>query len=442
MSLRCACVAAWLAAAVAHPMAAAGESVPEPRSRSISYFYDAIEQSMVRPGTRVLDPALLVRRISGRFREAANVDANDEVRLPSTWWTPRAGHRPVGTQAMRLGPGPGSGPAPGPWKVVRAKTEGVSKGFQIEDSVGDRFAIKFDPPGYPELATSADVVGARLYWAAGYNVPDNTIATFRRVDLVLDEGASYEVMGRRVPLDQAFLDRLLEGVPTNADGAYRVVASRYLAGKPLGEWRYSGRRKDDPEDAIPHQHRREIRGLWAIHAWLNNTDGSARNTLDMYVTENGRSFVRHHLIDFSGCLGSASIAPQSPSGGSEYLLNYGTIAGSFVSLGLVPFKWERAVDTGIPSVGFIDAQVFDPEDWRPFLPNPAFDEKTVRDIRWGVRIVAGFTDAHIRAAVESGRYSDPRAIDYLVRVLAERRDRLVRRWLSDDEIATARALAR
>lgn len=423
-----------LAAASAH-----AASVPPPEPASISYYYDAIEQSVVRPATRVLDPSLWVRRLTGAQREAANVDGNDQVRLPSTWWTPRMGHRPVSVAAMLAGPGPGTGPAPGPWKLVRGKTEGVSKGFQMIDAEGQRFAIKFDPPAWPELATSADVVSARLYWAAGFNVPDNTIETFRREDLVIEEGATYEVAGRRYPIDQAFVDRLLEGVHTLPDGAYRVVASRYLAGKPLGEWRYEGRRRDDPEDAIPHELRREIRGMWAVHAWLNNTDCSARNTLDMYVTEGGRSFVRHHLIDFSGSLGSASIAPQSPSGGAEYLLNYGTIAGSFTTLGLVPFKWERAVDPGLPTVGFIDADVFDPEDWRPFLPNPAFDQMTERDIRWGVRIVAAFTDEHIRAAVRFGRYSNPAAIEYLVRVLGERRDELARRWLSDEEIARARA---
>lgn len=426
------------AGALLAPRAVADDAaMPEPSS--ISYYYDAFEQSVVRPATRLFDPALLVRKLSGRRREAANVDEAGELRLPSTWWTPRAGHRSMSVDEMLRGPGPGTGPAPGPWTVVRAKTEGVSKGFQIRDAAGQRFAIKFDPPGHPELATSADVVSARLYWAAGFNVPDNTIETFRRGDLVIEENAGYEAGGRRYPITSAYLDALLEGVPTQSDGSYRVVASRYLAGRPLGEWRYDGRRRDDPEDLIPHQHRREVRGMWAVHAWLNNTDCSARNTLDMWVTENGRSFVRHHLIDFSGSLGSASVAPQSMSGGAEYLLDYGAALRAFATAGLVPARWERGVDPGIPSVGFIDADVFDPRGWRPFLPNPAFDEKTEADVRWGVRIVAGISDAHIRAAVELGRYSDPRAIEYLTRVLAARRDRLVETWLTPEEARLARA---
>ena len=53
----------------------------------------------------------------------------------------------------------------------------------------------------------------------------------------------------------------------------------------------------------------------------------------------------------------------------------------------------------------------------------------MRDIRWGARIVAGFTDEHIRAAVAAARYTDPRAAEYLTRVLIERRDKLVQHWL-------------
>jgi hypothetical protein len=83
----------------------------------------------------------------------------------------------------------------------------------------------------------------------------------------------------------------------------------------------------------------------------------------------------------------------------------------------------------MPSVGFVESRMFDPAGWRPDYPNPAFDERTERDIRWGARIVAGFTDDHIRAAVAAAHYADPRAAEYISRVLIERRDKLVHRWL-------------
>jgi hypothetical protein len=420
------------------PAMAAPGPIAQPRPHSISYYYDALEQSFTRPISRLFDPALAIKKIAGNRREAANVDARDQVHLPSAWWQPRLGFQPVSVEQMRRGPGPGTGPRPGPWIVTRAKTEGVSAGFQMKDADGNRFAIKFDPPRFLELATGADVVVSKLYWAAGFNVPDNSIATIRREDLQIDPKATVtDAAGRKKPMTEAFLDELLKKAPSNGDGSYRVIASRLLGGVPLGEWEYDGRRSDDPEDWIPHQHRREIRGMWILNAWLNHTDCSARNTLDMWVTEGGRSFVRHHLIDFSGCLGSASIDQQSPRGGHEYLLDFGAAAASLVTLGLRKPSWEDAVDPNLPSVGFIDSKTFDPDGWKPFLPNPAFDERTDRDVRWGARIVAAFTDEHIRAAVAEGRYSDPRAAEYLTRILIERRDKIVRHWLGGERSVAA-----
>lgn len=425
----CAVLAVSPATARAQATTDRPDSVPLPREKHVSYQYDALEQSLVRPATRSLDLSLLARKIGRNRREAANVDDADLVRLPSTWWQPRLGFRPVSPEEMLAGPGPGIGPAPGKWTVIRAKSQGVSKGFRIKDAHGARFAIKFDPAQHPELTTSADVVVSKLYWAAGYNVPDNSIAFFRREDLVVPADATRDSAGKKVRISEAFMDRLFRGVAREPDGSYRVVASRMLEGKALGEWLYNGRRKDDPEDLIPHELRREIRGLYAINAWTNHTDCSARNTLDMYVTDGGRSFVRHYLIDFSGCLGSASIAAQTPRGGNEYFVNFGSITKSLVTLSLMPFKWEHAVDPGLPAVGFIDSEVFDPAAWRPYMPNPAFDERTERDIRWGAGIVAAFSDAHIQAAVGAGKYSDPRAAEYLVRILGERRDKIVAHWL-------------
>ena len=414
------------------------DSMPVPPKAPLSYSYDAFEQSLVRPATRALDLSLLVRRLGVGRREAANLDAQDRVLLPSTWWQPRIGFKPTSAEDMLAGAGPGTGLAPGPWTVVGAKTGGVSKGFTAEDASGARFAVKFDAPGCPELATGADVVASKLFWAAGYNVPDNAIAFFRREDLVIGAHATHTVGGKKVPITPAFIDELLRDAPRQPDGSYRVVASRYLKGKPLGEWRYDGRRRGDREDLVPHELRREIRGLWAIDAWINHTDCSARNTLDTYVTDGGRSFVRHHLIDFGACLGSASVAAQPMRSGHEYWVDFQTIARSLVTLAVPPFQWERSIDPRLPGVGFIEAETFDPGGWRPYLPNPAFDVCTERDIRWGARIVAAFTNAHIRAAVEQGRYSDPRATEYLIRVLEARRDKIVQRWLSAREAAAAR----
>jgi hypothetical protein len=410
--------------------APAAKTAP-PKEREISAAYDLVEQSVFRPAARAVDFARWGRKIGGHPREAANVDADDQVRLPSTWWQPRIGFRPVSVAQMMKGPGPGIGPAPGPWVVTKSKSVGVTPGFQIEDAKGDKFIIKFDPPNYPEMSTGADAIGSYLFWAAGYNVPENTIETFNREDLKIDKGAAYsDARGRKHPITNDYLDAILSKVARRPDGSYRCLASRYLKGKPLGPFRYSGRRQDDPEDLVPHELRRELRGLWTVAAWVNHADSRAANSLDMWVEDGGRSFVRHYLIDFGSILGSSAMPIQRDyETGFEYYLDYGTMARQVPSLGLYKPKWEGVVDPHIPAVGFIESEKFDPHDWRPDFPNPAFDDKTTRDIRWGARIVAGFSDDHIRAAVAAAHYSNPAAADYLTRVLIERRDKLVHHWL-------------
>jgi hypothetical protein len=399
-----------------------------PREREVGGAYELLDNSVTRPITRALDLGLLARKLANNPREAANVDEQDQVRLPSTWWQPRIGFRDVPVERMLRGPGSGRGPV-GRWTVTKAKSEGVSPGFQIEDSNGDDFIIKFDPPRWPEMASGADVIGSYLFWAAGYNVPDNVIATFAPESLLIDDEATYTEKGKKKKVTHEYLARLLTKAARRKDGRFRCVASRYLKGKPLGPFEYRGRRGDDPEDLIPHELRRELRGLWTVCAFANHADVRSPNTLDMWVEENGRSFVRHHLIDFGSILGSSATTRKAYVTGTEYYLDYGVMGTQVITLGLAPFAWEEVVDPKIPAVGFVESKVFDPEMWRPDYPNPAFDERTERDIRWGARIVAGFTDRHIAAAVAAAQYSDPRASDYLKRVLMERRDKLVRRWL-------------
>ena len=428
-------LAALSLAPLAFP-ARAAEEKPDPKmpkEREYSYIWDLLDNSVARPIARQLDAARLIRRIGNAPREAANVDADDQVRMPSTWWTPRAGFRPVPVEQMLKGPGDGSGPATGRWTVTKAKTQGVTPGFQIKDAKGRRFIVKFDAPNFPELASGADVVGTYLFWAAGYNTPDNTICYFRAESLDIDPEATFkDAIGNEKKFDQKHLDGLLQRVARRPDGSYRALASLFVKGKPLGPFEYQGRRKDDPEDLIPHELRRELRGMWAMAAFTNHADIRGPNSLDAWVEEGGRSFVRHYLIDFGSILGSSAIGARSPVTGTEYYVDYNVMARQFLTLGLAPFDWEDTVDPELKSVGFVEAAEFDPVHWRPDYPNPAFDDRTDRDVRWGVRIVSGITDAHIRAAVAAAKYSDPRAAEYLTQVLIQRRDKLVRTWLGGD----------
>ena len=93
---------------------------------------------------------------------------------------------------------------------------------------------------------------------------------------------------------------------------------------------------------MPHEDRRELRGYGVFAAWLNHVDAKAINSLDMLVTENGRSFVRHHLIDFGSALGSGGVGPADYWAGAEYLVEPRDVARQMVGFGFSVPKWRTA----------------------------------------------------------------------------------------------------
>ena len=96
-------------------------------------------------------------------------------------------------------------------------------------------------------------------------MPENYLATVRRESLAIAAGALVEdETGRKREMRPADVDAVLAQAARNPDGAYRIVASKALPGKSLGPFRYYGTRPDDPNDILPHEHRRELRGTLGL----------------------------------------------------------------------------------------------------------------------------------------------------------------------------------
>ncbi len=170
--------------------------------------------------------------------------------------------------------------------MVSAKSDGVTPGFVIEDEQDNRYLLKLDSPEYPELASAADMIGSKFFYALGYNTPENYIVRFHREKLVVSDGAFWrDSSGVKRPITRPRARRLLKAQPTGPDGSYRALASRWIAGKLLGPFTYEGTRTDDPNDTIPHEDRRVLRGLRVFAAWLNHQDTRSMNTMDTLVTE-------------------------------------------------------------------------------------------------------------------------------------------------------------
>jgi hypothetical protein len=385
------------------------------QARELSLTYDAIINLFGRPGTQQV----------GR---AASVNTIDEV-PDSSWFTNRVGTRPLTEDEMLRGPSDDRGPAPGQWTVNR-KATGASPGLVIDDSRGRRYFIKFDPPGYPELGTATEVIVTRVFHALGYHVPHASIGTLRPQDLVIAADAQVRTPGggrRRMRLSD--IDEQLDRAHRNADGTYRIVAGAGL-GAPLEGFLYEGTRKDDPNDIVPHEDRRELRGLRVFSAWVNHTDAKAINSLDTLVSESGRSVVRHHLIDFNAALGSAGIGPKERRDGYEYIAEFGPALKALPGFGFVIRPWMTVDYPEYRGIGRFEASSFVPEAWRPRVPNPAYVRSRPDDTFWAARKLMAMTDDLIRAAVRAGQLTDSAAEKYLVGALIERRDKIGRAWLT------------
>lgn len=397
--------------------------IPEPKSRTRNDAYDFFDNSIFEQVQQTFD---LPRHF--RSKPAANVNAWDGV-PDSSWFTNRNGQRAISLEEIRRGPNRSDGPEmQGPWTIISAKTDGVTPGFQVKTASGERYIIKLDPAGYVKQPSSTEVVVTKLYYAAGYNTPENYLITLRPEILQIAPTATIvDWRGIERRFTQTDLDELLASAARNPDGTLRALASKFLSGKPVGPFSFAGLRRDDPNDWIPHEHRRELRGLRVIAAWLNDNDVREGNTLDMYVNEDGRRFLRHYLLDFNSALGAEPTKPDSLYGGFEYTLDWASVSKSLFTLGLHQPVWTRRQLPSHPGIGAFDAASFVPEQWKQNSPIVAFENMTAADAYWAAKIVMSFTDEQIRAAIAEGRFA-PEAAEFLARALIARRDITGRYW--------------
>jgi hypothetical protein len=183
---------------------------------------------------------------------------------------------------------------------------------------------------------------------------------------------------------------------------------------------------------VPHQDRRELRAYGVFAAWLNHVDAKAINSLDVLVSENGKSFVRHYLIDFGSALGSGGVGPADYWAGSEYMVQPRDVARQMVSLGFSVPKWRTTPFYEARVIGRLPRHNsdFNPDLWKPRVPNQAFLHARSDDKFWAATKLAALTTEMIRAAVRTGEFGDAAAEEFLVHALAERRDAIRRAYLT------------
>ena len=366
---------------------------------------------------------------------AVNVNSMDEV-PDSSWFTNRIGRGAMTIAEIVRGPNQLDTISIDDWPIVQEKSSGITPGYRVVDPADTSarprlYQVKFDPPSNPGMASAAEVIGAAIYHALGFNVVQGYIVEVDPARIVISPTATTVSMsGVKRPLTRRDVERLLARGARLPNGKYIATLSRFADGQPRGYFKYYGTRPDDPNDIHPHEHRRELRASRVFAAWLNHDDSRGINSLDMLDGPEGRKFIRHYMFDFGSIMGSGSTKPQTLRAGNEYILEWGPGFKTLATLGLYVRPWiTTKYWEGAKAVGRFEGDVFDPVTWRPEYPNPAFDNMRADDAFWGARLVARLSDQMIRAIVEKGRYTEPGAEEHIAATLIKRRDKVLRAWL-------------
>lgn len=390
------------------------------------FAWDFIDQTFFRSFNRYLT--------ADAPTPSVNVNAFDEV-PNSSWFENRLGHHELSLSTLARGACPDDllDPDGGPWTVTAAKPNGANPGFIITDPRGRGWLLKFDGTDQGEQATAADVFGSRVYHAAGYHAPCNIVVFFRPDILEIAEDAeSEDDRGRDIPMERHHIDEILDAAIRLPDGRLRASASLFLEGRPLGPWRYQGVRRDDPNDVVPHEDRRELRGGRLLAAWLNHFDAREQNTLSMWHTdEDGRQYVKHYYLDFGDCLGSRwDQDGLSRRFGNAFYFDAAEILGDLFRFGFALQPWDTAeVSREAPALGYYDAEHFDPVHWKAGYPNPAFARMRDEDGAWMARIIAAFDEERVRVMLDEARIIDDAVDAEAFRTLMARRQILLEHWL-------------
>lgn len=406
------------------------KDIPEPQKYSEPVMWEFFDASIIQTVKYAIDVPRKVKRRLGDY-PAITVNVMDDV-PDSSWYTNRVIGGRLTPAEVNRGPALHDPPAfDGEIILTHAKEGGISPGFIVRDRKGATWFLKFDPPDYPGMMSSAEVIGSKIFWAAGYNVPEEWIVTLRPGQIRIDPKTRIKAGKELRPMTRADLDEILKRSHRNEDGSYRAVASLLLPGKLKGPFEFVGMRADDPNDLIPHEHRRDLRGLRVLCAWVDHDDVKPANTMASYIEEGGRHFLLHYLMDFGSIMGSDSVFPNQRDSGHAYIIDYDEMAKSLFTLGIWQPKWSKdEIPVYYPSVGRFSSSDFDPVAWRPNMPSAAFDNMMDSDGYWGTRIVAAFTPELVRAAAHAGQFTDPRAEGYLADTLLSRRAKILRHWLA------------
>jgi len=396
----------------------------QPQMVVLSGTLEWFTNQFMRPGERQPDDGVI---------PAQNVNTLGEV-PDSPWFTNRHGRDRMTLDELVAGPGGDLPPATDqPWRVLTVKAYGDRTGILVADSRDVLYLLRFDPKDHIELMTGANMVSPLIYYAAGYNVLESYLVYIDREQLVVHSGAEQVTsFGELRDLEAEDIDDFLKLVARDRERGYRAVATRVPRRELIGNTQFYGTRSDDPNDIVPHEHRRDLRGQWVLHAWLNNFAHTPANTVEAVVTDgpDQPQYIRRYIIDFFKTLGASERGPKEARDGNEYRFELNQALKNVASMGVTTPWWAKESYPRIRGLGRFGGEAFRAEEWTADTHFVTWANRLPDDLYWGAKLVMSFTDEEIRAIVNMGGYTDPRTPSWISEALITRRDKIGRAFFA------------
>lgn len=375
---------------------------PVPAKTDYDFVEDAVHSTARLPVNEYLD--------FRRTPRSRDVNALDELPV-STWFTPRLGYQNLSPADILKGPEM-QGPPALPVTVVKAKNGGNSPGFVIRDARGLKYLIKFDADDFPGAESTVNLVTNRLFWAFGYNVPEDYVFRFKASDL------AYELKDEKAQQDAEFI--MLTQTP-DQQGYYRSTASLYISGEILGPTAQTGTRKGDLNDTIAHEDLRILRALKVFGALVDHTGMRSDNSLDVFVTEGGAGFTKHYLLDFGETLGVHGLEKRRNWDGHEHFFSLKDSALKYITLGIPVQSWEYLEKHPKDHALAYHDENFTASKWKETWQFQPIRQSQPDDDYWAAKIVAALNEEHVRKLFEAAENPDRSYTESLMRTLLNRR---------------------
>ena len=210
------------------------------KPRELSEIYDFVSNTFGKPGDRQPIRAL-------------NVNTIDEV-PDSSWFSNRIGQRAMSIAEIVRGPDIVDRLDVDKWIVTAGKgPAGFQPGFRAVNARDPRplaertlYQLELDLEPFPDLATGAEMIGTTIYHALGYNVVDVYLVNVDPKKVRIAEGATDRDGSGARRLTRRDINAIFSMGARNPDGTYRMTASRFVEGQPMGNFVHFGTRPTIP----------------------------------------------------------------------------------------------------------------------------------------------------------------------------------------------------